>query len=345
MAIFIFRRLIRMITVLLGISFVVFGFIRALPGNAAVVMLGERGSPEAVATLTEKLGLNKPVFLNLENPSQLLDAQYPRFMGRLLSGDLQVGISSQIPVADELKSRFPATVELTFGAMLFALLIGLPAGIIAALNRNRPLDNTAMAVSLVGVSMPVFWLSMVLVYFFAVVLKWLPPSSRLDSDLKIQTITGLFVLDGLIQGKLELAFNAFKHLILPSIALGTIPMAIIARITRSSMLEVLSQDYVRTAKAKGLEYHKIILKHTLRNAMLPISTIIGLQIGTLLGGAVLTETIFSWPGLGSWVYQGITERDYPVIQGGVIFAALVISVVNLLVDLSYAYLDPRVQYS
>jgi peptide/nickel transport system permease protein len=344
MAIFIFRRLLRMITVLLGISLVVFGFIRALPGNAAVVMLGERGSVEAVAALTEKLGLNKPVFLNTANPSQLLDAQYPRFMGRLLTGDLQVSITSQIPVADELKSRFPATVELTLGAMFFALLIGLPAGIIAALNRNRPLDNTAMAVSLVGVSMPVFWLSMVLVYFFAVVLKWLPPSARLDSNLTLEPITGLFVLDGILRGKLELALNAFKHLILPSVALGTIPMAIIARITRSSMLEVLSQDYVRTAKAKGLEYRKIILKHTLRNAMLPISTIIGLQIGTLLGGAVLTETIFSWPGLGSWIYQGITERDYPVIQGGVIFAALIISVVNLLVDLSYAYLDPRVQY-
>lgn len=342
---FVLRRLLRMLTVMLGISLVVFGFVRALPGDRATIELGERGTPAMVALLREKYGLNKPVFLNLAQPTRLLDAQYPRYVAQIASGDLGKGIKSQIPVSDDLRSRFPATVELTLGAILFALIIGLPAGIIAALNRNRWLDNLAMGVSLVGVSMPVFWLSMVLVYFFSVVLGWLPPSARADTGIAdFKNITGLYALDGLLQGRLDLTLNALKHLILPSIALGTIPMAIIARITRSSMLEVLGQDYVRTATAKGLGRSKVVTKHALRNAMLPIVTVIGLQIGLLLGGAVLTETIFSWPGLGSWLYQGIFERDYPVIQGGVIFAALIISVVNLLVDVSYAYLDPRVQY-
>ena len=331
-----------MLTVLIGVTIVVFGFVRLIPGDPAVVMLGERANPQVVAAFRERLGLNKPIFINVQNPA---DTQFFRFMGQVGKGDLGAGIKSQIPVADELKSRFPATVELSIGALIFALLIGLPAGIIAALNRNKPLDNIAMTVSLIGVSMPVFWLGLILVYLFAVTLPWLPPSGRLDPSINFTSITGMNVLDSLLHGRLDGFFSGLQHLILPSIALGTIPMAIIARITRSSMLEVLSQDYVRTATAKGLNHRTVVLKHALRNAMLPVVTVIGLQVGLLLGGAILTETIFSWPGIGSWLAQGIFERDYPVIQGGIIFGALVISVVNLLVDVSYAYLDPRIHYS
>ena len=338
------RRLARTLAVIVGISLLVFGLIRAIPGDPAVVILGERGSPEAVAQLRAQLGLNKPVFLNFADPAHLLDAQYPRFVGQIVRGDLGRGIKSQIPVVSELKSRFPATVELSLAALLFALLIGLPAGIVAALNRNGFWDNFATTISLVGVSIPVFWLGLLLSYFFAVRLGWLPASARYSVGADYQPITGLYVLDSLLRGRFANVWDGVRHLILPAIALGTIPMAIIARITRSAMLEVLGQDYVRTATAKGLTRRQVVLKHALRNALLPVVTIIGLQIGVLLGGAVLTETIFSWPGLGSWVYDGISNRDYPVIQAGVIFAALIVSLANLVVDLSYAFLDPRIQY-
>ncbi|GGJ21927.1 ABC transporter permease [Deinococcus roseus] len=342
MTAFILRRLFRTLTVLIGVTIVVFGFVRLIPGDPAVVMLGERANPQVAAAFRERLGLNKPIFFNFAAPA---DTQFVRYVQQLSKGDLGQGIKSQIPVADELRSRFPATVELAIGALLFALLVGMPAGIIAALNRNKPLDNIAMTISLVGVSMPIFWLGLLLVYFFAVQLPWLPPSGRLDPTINFDSITGMNVLDSILKGRLDGLGSALKHLILPSIALGTIPMAIIARITRSSMLEVLSQDYVRTATAKGLNQRSVILKHALRNALLPVVTVIGLQIGLLLGGAILTESIFSWPGIGSWLYQGIFERDYPVIQGGVIFGALVFSVVNLLIDISYAFLDPRIHYS
>ncbi|WP_420596995.1 ABC transporter permease [Deinococcus sp.] len=345
MTAYIIRRLLRTLLVIIGISVVVFAFVRSIPGDPAVALLGERATPAASARLREQLGLNQPWFINYKDPANLFDAQYPKYIGALLRGDLGSGIKSQIPVASELKVRFPATAELALGAILFALLIGLPAGIVAALRRNTPVDSLATTVSLVGVSMPVFWLGLLLSWFFAVVLGWLPPSARLSVGVDIQPITGLYVLDGLLRGQPAAAWDAFKHLLLPSIALGTIPMAITARITRNSLLEVLGQDYVRTARAKGLSPRIVTLKHALRNALLPVVTVVGLQIGALLGGAVLTETIFSWPGLGSYVFDAISLRDYPVIQGGVIFAALIVSVVNLLVDLSYAFLDPRIQYA
>jgi peptide/nickel transport system permease protein len=338
---YLLRRLLRTALVMLGISLVVFVFVRSIPGDPATVMLGERGTPEAAARLREQLGLNKPWFFN---PASPLDAQYPKYVGALLHGDLGAGLKSNIPVRDELRSRFPATAELSLSALIFALLIGLPAGVIAALRRNSFWDNVATTISLVGVSMPVFWLGLLLSYFFAVKLGWLPPSARTGNETAIQPITGLYLLDTLLRGNLGGFWDVLRHLILPAVALGSIPLAIIARITRSSLLDVLGQDYVRTAKAKGLAPNRVTLKHALRNALLPVVTVIGLQAGALLGGAVLTETIFSWPGIGSWVYDAISQRDYPVIQGGVIFAALVVSVVNLLVDLSYAALDPRIQY-
>lgn len=341
---YLIRRVLRTLLVMIGISVVVFAFVRSIPGDPATAMLGERATPEAAAALREQLGLNKPWFINLGNPGNPLDAQFPRYVGQLLQGDLGSGIKSNIPVRDELAARFPATAELAIAALLFALLVGLPAGILAALRRNSVWDNLATTISLVGVSMPIFWLGLLLSYFFAVRLGWLPPSARLGNETVLEPVTGFYVLDALLRGQPAAAWDALRHLILPAIALGTIPLAIIARITRSSLLEVLGQDYVRTARAKGLPGRTVTLKHALRNALLPVVTVIGLQAGALLGGAVLTETIFSWPGLGSWVYEAISQRDYPIIQGGVIFAALVVSLVNLVVDLSYAALDPRIQY-
>lgn len=338
---YVLRRLFRTLLVMLGISLVTFVFVRSIPGDPALVRLGERATPEAVAAIREQMGLNNPWFFN---PTSPLEAQYPKYMFSLLSGDFGKSLSSNIPVAEEIKHRFPATVELSLSAMAFALLFGLPAGIIAALRRNSIWDNLATAVSLLGVSMPVFWLGLLLSYFFAAELGWLPPSARLSSSISIDTITGLQLPDALLKGNLVGAWDSIRHLILPSVALGTIPLAIVARITRSSMLDVLGQDYVRTARAKGLSYLQVTVKHALRNAMLPIVTVVGLQMGLLLGGAVLTETIFSWPGIGSWLYEGISSRDYNVIQGGLIFAALIVSAVNLLVDLSYGFLDPRIQY-
>ncbi|SMB91387.1 ABC transporter permease [Deinococcus hopiensis] len=341
---YLIRRILRTLLVMLGISVVVFAFVRSIPGDPAVAMLGERATPAAAAKLREQLGLNKPWFVNYKDPAHLLDAQYPRYVSQLARGNLGTGIKSNIPVRDELASRFPATAELSIAALLFALVIGMPAGILAALRRNSIWDNIATTISLVGVSMPVFWLGLLLAYFFGVKLGWLPPSARLGNENTLQPITNFYVLDALLRGQPAAAWDALRHLILPAIALGSIPLAIIARITRASLLEVLGQDYVRTARAKGLTGRTVTLKHALRNALLPVVTVIGLQAGALLGGAVLTETIFSWPGLGSWVYEAISQRDYPIIQGGVIFAALVVSVVNLLVDLSYATLDPRIQY-
>lgn len=338
---YLIRRLLRTLLVMIGISLVVFVFVRSIPGDPAVAMLGERATPEAAAALREQLGLNKPWFFNPSNP---LDAQYPKYINALLHGDLGSGIKSNIPVKDDLKTRFPATAELSLAAMFFALLIGMPAGILAALRRNSIWDNLATTISLLGVSMPVFWLGLLLSYFFAVKLGWLPPSSRLGNETTLQPVTGFYLLDSLLRGNFAATWDVIRHLILPAIALGSIPLAIVSRITRSSLLDVLGQDYVRTARAKGLPPNKVTTKHALRNALLPVVTVIGLQIGALLGGAVLTETIFSWPGIGSWVYDAISQRDYPVIQGGVIFAAAVVSIVNLLVDLSYAALDPRIQY-
>ncbi|GGO29026.1 ABC transporter permease [Deinococcus humi] len=339
---YLIRRILRTVLVMLGISVVVFVFVRSIPGDPAVAMLGERATPEAAAALREQLGLNKPWFFNPANP---LDAQYPKYISALVQGDLGSGLKSNIPVVNELKSRFPATAELSIAALLFALVVGMPAGILAALRRNSRWDNLATGISLVGVSMPVFWLGLLLSYFFAVKLGWLPPSARLGYEYNITPITGFYLLDSLLRGNIGAFWDALKHLVLPAIALGSIPLAIISRITRSSLLDVLGQDYVRTARAKGLAPNSVTIKHALRNALLPVVTVIGLQAGALLGGAVLTETIFSWPGIGSWVYEAIAQRDYPIIQGGVIFAALVVSVVNLLVDLSYAALDPRIQYS
>ncbi len=327
------RRLLSIIPVLFGISLLVFLFLHLIPGDPAVVLLGERARPEQIEALREKLGLNQPLY-----------TQYFLFLRDLVQGNLGNSIFNLLPVRDQLAGRWPATFELALAAMLVAVALGIPLGILAAVRKNSLVDNSSTIFSLIGVSMPVFWLGLILIYLFAVNLQWLPPSGRIgiDAGNNFKTISGFFILDSILQGR---SFGeVVAHLILPALTLGTIPLAILTRITRSAMLEVLSQDYVRTARAKGLNERVVIWRHALKNALLPVVTIIGLQFGTLLGGAILTETIFSWPGIGSWIYEGILNRDYPVVQGGVIFVALVFVLVNLIVDLSYALLDPRIQY-
>lgn len=334
MARYIARRLLNLIPVLLGITLLVFIFLHLIPGDPAIAMLGDRATPEQVESLRERLGLNEP-----------LPLQYLKFLGNLLRLDLGNGIISGVPIAEEIRIRWPATFELSVAAMVVASIIGIPAGVLAAVRKNSAVDNLTMSGSLLGVSMPVYWLGLLLIYLFAVNLNWLPPSGRLSIDAGgFRPITGFYVLDAILQGNFRALQDVLAHLILPALTLGTIPLAIIARITRSAMLEVLSQDYIRTARAKGLQERWVIFKHALKNAMLPVITIIGLQFGTLLGGAILTETIFSWPGIGSWIYEGILARDYPVVQGGVVFVAVAFVLINLLVDLSYAFLDPRIQY-
>ncbi|WP_243090612.1 ABC transporter permease [Thermus neutrinimicus] len=332
---YVLRRLLGLVPVLFGITLLVFLFLQLIPGDPAQAILGERGTPEQLAALREKLGLNKPLYV-----------QYLTFVKNILTGDLGTSAVSTIPVAEELKRRWPATFELALAATLVAVVLGIPVGILAAVRKNSLVDTLSMSLSLVGVSMPVFWLGLLLVYLFAVNLHWLPTGGRLSTDLAIdfRPISGFLILDGILALKPQVLADALRHLILPALTLGTIPLAILTRITRSAMLEVLSQDYVRTARAKGLGERQVILKHALKNALLPVVTIVGLQFGTLLGGAILTETIFSWPGIGSYIYEGILNRDYPVVQAGVLVVATVFVLVNLLVDLSYALLDPRIQY-
>lgn len=335
MAPYIFKRLLSLIPVLLGITLLVFGFLHLIPGDPAVVLLGERATPEQVTAVRSQLGLDKP-----------LPTQYLTFLGNLLRFNLGTSIISGIPIATELKTRWPATFELSLAAMAIALIIGIPAGILAAVRKNRWLDHLTMTGSLLGVSLPVYWLGLLLIYLFAVNLHWLPPSGRIsvEAGFTFHPITGFYLLDALLQLNGSLLLDVLSHLVLPALTLGTIPLAILARITRSAMLDTLSQDYIRTAKAKGVPQFWVVCQHALKNALLPISTIIGLQFGTLLGGAILTETIFAWPGIGSWIYQGILERDYPVVQGGVVFVAIAFVLINLVVDLSYSSIDPRIQY-
>src|SRR6056297_262231 len=330
---YIIKRLLALIPILIGVAVIVFLIVHLIPGDPAQTMLGERASDQALEKLREDMGLNDP-----------LPVQFWRYVKDLLRGDLGRSIMSNNPVSEELGQRFPATLELSFFAILFAVLIGIPAGIFASINQNSWFDNLSMLIALIGVSMPIFWLGLMFIWLFAVELGWFPPSSRIGVGLDFTPITNLYVVDSIIQ----LNFNAFKdilhHLFLPAVALGTIPMAIIARMTRSSMLEVLRKDYIRTAYAKGLESRIVIVKHALKNALVPIITVVGLQFGVLLGGAVMTETIFSWPGLGKYLVDAIYARDFPIVQGGILFFAGVFVFVNLIVDLSYATVDPRIQY-
>lgn len=330
---YIIKRLLALIPILIGVAVIVFLIVHLIPGDPAQTMLGERATDQALERLREQMGLNDP-----------LPVQFGSYVKDLLRGDLGRSIMSNNPVSNELSKRFPATLELSFFAIMFAVGIGVPAGIFAAVNQNSWFDNLSMLIALMGVSMPIFWLGLMFIWLFAVELGWFPPSSRIGIGLDFSPITNLYVLDSILQLNFSALKDVLHHLVLPAVALGTIPMAIIARMTRSSMLEVLRKDFIRTAYAKGLKRKVVIFKHTLKNAMVPIITVVGLQFGVLLGGAVMTETIFSWPGLGKYLVDAIYARDFPIVQGGILFFAGVFVIVNLLVDLSYALFDPRIQY-
>lgn len=343
------RRLITVIPTLIGVTFVIFIFQRLIPGDPAVAMLGEHATQENVERIREQFGLNRPVFLDREALAKgdirgFIDTQYFRYMGRILVLDLGTSIHRRIPVAATLAERFPATVELALLAMLIATTIGVPVGIISAARRGSFLDGVTMIGSLVGVSMPIFWLGLMLIMLFGVELNWLPIGGRLTTGVEVKTITKLILVDSLITGNIPAFKNAFEHIIMPAVALATIPMAIIARMTRSSMLDVLQEDYIRTAHAKGLHERVVLYRHALKNAFMPVITVIGLQLGALLAGAVLTETIFAWPGIGKWVYDSILARDYPIVQGGTLLIAIIFVFFSIIVDLSYALLDPRIHY-
>jgi peptide/nickel transport system permease protein len=331
------------------VTLVIFLLMRLIPGDPAIAMLGEHASTENVERIREQLGLNRPLFLDREALERgdyggFFDSQYVRLLGRLIRLDLGASIHRRIPIANELKLRFPATVELALVSMVLAVMIGVPAGIASAARRNSLLDGVSMIGSLIGVSMPIFWLGLMEIMLFAVLLDWLPVGGRLSHDIELETVTGLMLVDSIITSNWPALRDVLEHLAMPAFALATIPMAIIARMTRSSMLDVLREDYIRTATAKGLRERTVLARHALRNALLPVVTIIGLQTGSLLAGAILTETIFSWPGIGKWVYDAILGRDYPVVQGGTLLIAVVFVLANLLVDLSYAFLDPRIHY-
>lgn len=330
---YIAKRILMLVPVMLGVSLLAFMLIHIIPGDPAVVMLGEKATPQALAELRQQLGLNDPLYI-----------QYGKFMSHTLQGDLGRSIISRNPISQELGTRFPATIELTLAAMLIAIIVGVTAGVIAAVKQYSWFDNISMVGALFGVSMPIFWLGLMLILVFSNMLHWLPPSARLSVQLSVQPITNFILIDSLLGGNFDAFWDALKHLILPSLALGTIPMAIIARMTRSSMLEVMKQDYIRTAHAKGLHKTIVVIKHAMRNAFLPVVTVMGLQFGQLLGGAVLTETIFSWPGIGRYMYSAIMSRDFPVVQSGILFIAVIFVLVNLLVDITYTFLDPRIRY-
>ncbi len=330
---YIVRRLLMLIPVLIGMSLVVFSIIRAIPGDPARAILGEKATAEALESLRQELGLNDPWYI-----------QYFHFMGKLLQGDLGTSIQSKAKIVEEIGPHLAATIELTFVAMLIAVFIGVNAGIISAWKQASWFDYTSMLVALIGVSMPVFWLGLMEQWVFAKELHWLPSIGRTNPREPFEEITHFYIIDSIITGNMSGLWDVIKHLILPSVALGTIPMAIIARMTRSSMLEVMNQDYIRTARAKGLNEFWVNYKHALKNAMIPVLTVIGLQSGLLLGGAVLTETIFGWPGIGLYIYEAISYRDYPVVQAGILVVAAMFVLINLIVDILYALIDPRIHY-
>jgi peptide/nickel transport system permease protein len=331
---FVVRRLILLVPILIGLSILVFAWIRALPGSPAEALLGERATPQLVAAYDRKYGFNRPVY-----------TQYWDYVRTTVGGDLGTSIADHRAVTSEIGERFPATMELAVAAMIFAVGLGIPLGFLAAKYYGGVFDHASLVASLVGISTPIFFLALVLKYVFAVRLGWLPSVGQLSVLIDIKHPTNFYLLDAIIDRKWSALWDVIKHLILPGIALGSIPLAVVARITRAAVLDVQNEDYVRTARAKGLRPLVVDRRHVLRNALLPVSTIIGLQTGLLLSGAVLTETVFSYPGIGSWVAQAIFNRDYPVIQGGILFIAIVFVLVNLLVDISYAIINPRIRYS
>jgi len=332
---FLLRRVALIVPTFFGVTLLAFALIRLIPGDPVENLSGERGmDPERRLRLLHQFGLDQPLY-----------TQYFDYIGNVLRGDLGTSLTTHEPVLTEFLTLFPATFELAFFALIFAILVGLPAGILAAIKRNTVADYAVMGVSLTGYSMPIFWWALLLILLFSVQLGWTPVSGRLAVQFDVPATTGFMLIDTLRSGEPGAFRSALSHLILPTIALGTIPLAVIARMTRSSMLEVLREDYVRTARAKGLPQLQVVLVHALRNALIPVITVIGLQVGLLLSGAILTESIFSWPGIGNWLIHGVQSRDYPVVQGGILLIATIVISVNLVVDLLYGVINPRIRHA
>ncbi len=332
---FVLRRVALIVPTFIGVTLLAFALIHLIPGDPVENLSGERGmDPARRERLLHEFGLDRS-----------LPQQYFSYVGHVLRGDLGNSLTTHESVFGEFATLFPATVELAFFAMLLATCIGIPAGIIAALRRNTVADYAVMGAALTGYSMPIFWWALLLILFFSVQLGWTPVSGRIAVEFDVPTITGFMLFDALRSGEPGAFRSALSHLILPAIALGTIPLAVIARMTRSAMLEVLREDYMRTARAKGLPYWRVVLVHALRNALIPVITVIGLQVGLLLSGAILTETIFSWPGVGNWLIHGVQSRDYPVVQGGILLIATIVITVNLLVDVLYGVINPRIRHA
>jgi dipeptide transport system permease protein len=331
---FLLARIGLLIPTFIGVSIIAFAFIRLLPGDPIMLLAGERGmSEERYAELQQVYGYDRPIVV-----------QYLEYLWGLLHGDLGTSITTKRPVLDEFFTLFPATLELAFCAILFAVVLGIPAGVFAAVKRGTVVDQAIMSTALVGYSMPIFWWGLLLIILFSGILGWTPVSGRISLLYFFPPVTGFMLIDSLLSGQAGAFRSAVSHLVLPTIVLGTIPLAVIARQTRSAMLEVLSEDYVRTARAKGLPPRRVIGLHALRNALIPVITTIGLQVGVLLAGAILTETIFSWPGIGKWMVDSVFRRDYPVVQGGLLLIAGIVMIVNLIVDLLYGLVNPRIRH-
>lgn len=326
------RRLLLLVPTLIGLSILLFFWVRALPGGPAVALLGEKATPEAVARINELYGFDRPLI-----------EQYLTWLGRLLRGDFGASIQTGRPVVEEFANRFPATLELSIAALIVAVGLGIPLGYLAARHHNRWSDHSIVVVSLIGITIPVFFLAFILKWIFAVQLGWLPSDGRQNARIDATHYTNFYVLDGLLTGEFDAAWDAILHLVLPAIALGTIPLAIIVRITRASVLEVQNADYVRTGMAKGISPRTLRQRFILRNALLPVVTTVGLQTGLLISGAVLTETVFAFPGIGQFLARAIFTRDFPVLQGFILFIAVAYALINLLVDVSYSFIDPRVR--
>ena len=331
---YIMRRAVALLPILLGVSAAAFLMVHLLPADPAVAYLGEHATPEAITRVRHEFGLDQP-----------LPLQYGVYLWNVVRGDFGESLDSHRPVLTEFTPRFPATVELALGAITVALCVGIPVGLLSASRPNSVMDRFGMALALTGVSLPVFWLGLMLVYIFSVYLHVLPTSGQIGIDYSLAAITRIDLIDAVLAGNWSAAVDVLRHLILPSITLSTYSMAIIARMTRASMLDALHQDYIRTARAKGLAGFAVVIGHGLRNALLPVVTVIGLQVGALLTGAILTETIFSWPGVGRYMYDSILFRDYPVILAGILLFSLFFMLVNLGVDVLYAFLDPRIRYA
>jgi dipeptide transport system permease protein len=331
---YVLHKLLLIVPTVVGISLAAFAFIRLLPGDPIIAIAGERGiTPENYAVLRERFGFNEPIW-----------QQYLDYVWRFLHGDFGISFSTKRPVFDEFLTLFPATIELTVVAMFIAVVIGVPVGIVAAVKRRSWFDQIAMSAALTGYSMPIFWWGLLLIILFSGTLGWTPVSGRIGIQHFFRPVTGFMLIDSLLVGRPGAFRSAVSHLILPSVVLATIPLAVIARQTRSAMLEVLGEDYVRTARAKGLSPQRVVGLHAFRNALIPVVTTIGLQVGTLMAGAILTETIFSWPGIGKWMIDSIGKRDYVVVQSGLLLIALVVMFVNLAVDILYGLINPRIRH-